>query len=73
MFSLGEDPKLECCANDMDQSKLLAALESGARLPCPPTCPQTIYVKLIAPCWKIESKDRPIFAKICDTIQKLKL
>lgn len=72
MFSLGEDPKLECCTNDMDQSKLLEALESGARLQCPPTCPQTIYVKLIVPCWKLDSKDRPIFAKIFDTIQKLR-
>ncbi|KAL0279111.1 UNVERIFIED_CONTAM: hypothetical protein PYX00_000731 [Menopon gallinae] len=73
MFSLGEDPKLQCCTNDMDQSQLLSALESGSHLPCPATCPQPIYVKLILPCWKLESSERPTFSKICETIQKIRL
>lgn len=73
MFSLGEDPKLPCCTEDVNQSQLLAALEGGARLPCPPTCPQSVYVKVIVPCWKLDSKERPTFSMIYETIQKIRL
>ena len=73
MFSLGEDPTLPCCSDDVNQSQLLTALEGGARLPCPPTCPQLVYVKVISPCWKLDSKERPTFTMIFDKIQKIRL
>ena len=50
---------------------LLKALESGARLPCPPTCPQEVYVKVIYPCWHLHSHQRPDFSKLCKDIRDL--
>lgn len=80
-FSLGEDPKLigettNVTNNTTDieeegSAQLLAALERGARLPCPPTCPQVIYVKLIYPCWHLHSHQRPDFSTICSEIRDL--
>lgn len=52
-------------------AELLAALERGSRLPCPPTCPQQIYVKLMYPCWHLHSHKRPDFASLCRDIREL--
>lgn len=52
-------------------ANLLKALERGARLPCPPSCPQEFYVKIMYPCWNLESHLRPDFAKLCKDIQAL--
>jgi len=71
MFSRGEDPRLPDCINDQDQQQLLAALESGTRLPCPPQCSQTIYVKLMCPCWQANAHARPTFTQLCKEIQDL--
>ncbi|XP_069675687.1 tyrosine-protein kinase hopscotch [Periplaneta americana] len=71
MFSLGEDPRLPDCLNDQDQQQLLAALESGTRLPCPPQCSQTIYVRLMSPCWQADTHARPTFTQLCQEIQEL--
>lgn len=78
-FSLGEDPKLPDIVTyrnlhyieEKGSAELLSALESGARLPCPPTCPQEIYTKLMYPCWNIQSHERPDFATLCRQIQNL--
>ena len=78
-FSFGEDPKLPEFLNNQDNSKqneegsadLLKALERGARLPCPATCPQEVYVKIMYPCWNLESHNRPHFAKLCNDIRDL--
>ncbi|XP_020283323.1 tyrosine-protein kinase JAK2 [Pseudomyrmex gracilis] len=78
-FSLGEDPKLPDIVTyrnlhyieEKGSVELLSALESGARLPCPPTCPQEIYTKLMYPCWNIQSHERPDFATLCRQIQNL--
>jgi Janus kinase 2 len=50
---------------------LLKALERGARLPCPFTCSQEVYVKVMYPCWHIDSHQRPDFAKLCKDIKDL--
>ncbi|XP_015172173.1 PREDICTED: tyrosine-protein kinase hopscotch isoform X1 [Polistes dominula] len=84
IFGLGEDPKLpaiglDTSANEINGIKtvledgaaeLLAALERGSRLPCPPNCPQHIYVKLIYPCWNLQSHKRPNFASLCKNIRE---
>ncbi|XP_075216229.1 tyrosine-protein kinase hopscotch [Lycorma delicatula] len=71
MFSYGEDPCLSVLKDDseLDQAKLLMALKSGARLPCPPTCPQNIYVDIISPCWKYDSHMRISFAELSEQIK----
>lgn len=71
MFSLGEEPRLASCTNDQDHTELLRVLDQGERLPCPPQCPQGVYVELMTPCWRSESKDRPSFTEICDIIKKM--
>ncbi|XP_014296943.1 tyrosine-protein kinase hopscotch [Microplitis demolitor] len=76
-FGLGEDPKLPGIGSQRNDSKeeggaeLLAALERGIRLPCPPNCPQTVYVKLMYPCWHLQSHQRPDFAMLCSEIHDL--
>lgn len=82
IFSLGEDPKLQGfqqkrtddSRNDPEEgssAELLTALEQGARLPCPPKCPQAVYVKLMYPCWNLQSQLRPKFSMLCQDIQQL--
>ncbi|KAK0071720.1 hypothetical protein PV326_000934, partial [Microctonus aethiopoides] len=78
-FGLGEDPKLPGVGNDRDNGEneeesgieLLDALERGTRLPCPPSCPQIVYVKLMHPCWQLQSNQRPDFATLCCSIREL--
>lgn len=86
-FSFGDDPKLpefdsngeiiegiDKSANNLEGeggADLLKALERGARLPCPNSCPQEFYVKIMYPCWNLESHLRPDFAKLCQDIQAL--
>ncbi|XP_067002399.1 tyrosine-protein kinase hopscotch [Anabrus simplex] len=73
MFSFGEDPCLPAYNNDEhDQSKLLEAIERGARLPCPATCPQMIYVRLMCPCWQAKTHERPSFTELCREIEELR-
>ncbi|XP_052132951.1 tyrosine-protein kinase ZAP-70-like [Frankliniella occidentalis] len=71
MFSLGEEPRLAACTNEQDHHELLRVLERGDRLPCPPNCPQHVYVDLMSPCWSSESRDRPSFSDICDVIKSI--
>lgn len=76
-FGLGEDPKLPGVGKDDGESQegggsdLLGALERGMRLPCPPNCPQTVYVKLMYPCWHWHSHQRPDFSTLCNSIKDL--
>ena len=51
--------------------ELLELLQSGARLPCPPTCTVDIYANIMYPCWNIESHKRPEFSKLCKDIKDL--
>lgn len=71
MFSLGEEPRLSSCTNEQDHHELLRVLDKGDRLPCPQQCPQQVYVELMTPCWKSESRDRPSFSDICDVINTM--
>ncbi|CAL7948800.1 unnamed protein product [Xylocopa violacea] len=79
-FAFGEEPRLpgldtstERLQNEQEKgsTELLAALERGTRLPCPSTCPQAIYVKLMYPCWHLQSHQRPDFATLCKDIGNL--
>ncbi|XP_043290064.1 tyrosine-protein kinase JAK2 isoform X2 [Venturia canescens] len=79
-FGFGEDPKLPGLGGDgkangdneeEGSAELLEALERGLRLPCPPNCPQDIYVKLMYPCWHLHSHLRPDFATLCNDIRDL--
>ncbi|XP_046997738.1 tyrosine-protein kinase hopscotch [Schistocerca americana] len=71
MFSRGEDPILPACINHQDQQALLTALENGARLPCPCSCPQELYIKLMCPCWQAEPYHRPKFSELVKCIEDL--
>ncbi|EZA58280.1 hypothetical protein DMN91_006513 [Ooceraea biroi] len=75
-FSHGEDPKLPGLNGSEEEGsaevgQVLAVLEQGTRLPCPPTCPQEVYVKLMNPCWNLQSHERPDFVTLRSEIQKL--
>lgn len=77
-FGLGEDPMLPGVGGQQggDSAEeggaaLLAALERGTRLPCPQNCPQIVYVKLMYPCWHLQSHLRPDFAMLCNEIRDL--
>ncbi|XP_033312196.1 tyrosine-protein kinase hopscotch isoform X1 [Bombus bifarius] len=79
-FGFGEEPRLPGLDSSIDRlqneqekgsTELLAALERGTRLPCPSTCPQAIYVKLMYPCWHLQSHQRPDFATLCKDIKDL--
>ncbi|XP_029033401.1 tyrosine-protein kinase hopscotch isoform X4 [Osmia bicornis bicornis] len=79
-FGYGEEPRLpgldssiERLQNEQEKgsTELLAALERGTRLPCPSTCPQAIYIKLMYPCWHLQSHQRPDFAALCNDIRDL--
>ncbi|XP_034184944.2 tyrosine-protein kinase hopscotch isoform X1 [Osmia lignaria lignaria] len=79
-FGYGEEPRLpgldssiERLQNEQEKgsTELLAALERGTRLPCPSTCPQAIYIKLMYPCWHLQSHQRPDFATLCNDIRDL--
>ncbi|XP_033329190.1 tyrosine-protein kinase hopscotch isoform X1 [Megalopta genalis] len=79
-FGFGEEPRLpgvdsstERLQNEQEKgsTELLAALERGTRLPCPSTCPQAIYVKIMYPCWHLQSHQRPDFASLCKDIRDL--
>ncbi|OAD58872.1 Tyrosine-protein kinase hopscotch [Eufriesea mexicana] len=79
-FGFGEEPRLpgldsssERLQNEQEKAstELLTALERGTRLPCPSTCPQTIYVKLMYPCWHLQSHQRPDFTTLCKDIKDL--
>ncbi|XP_072764255.1 tyrosine-protein kinase hopscotch [Anoplolepis gracilipes] len=84
IFSLGEDPNLPMTdlsyqtiteeKGDIEGNvgkRLLAAYESGIRLPCPDNCPQEVYRQLMYQCWNMNSHKRPSFATLCECIQEL--
>lgn len=75
MFSMGEEPMLTLIGPErtdgQEHQNLLDALESGARFPCPVTCPQAIYVRILYPCWDADPHKRPPFLQLCTEIQDL--
>ena len=44
----------------MTNGEVLAKLDQGYRMPCPPGCPEPLYT-LMLDCWKLEADDRPTF------------
>ncbi|CAB3370613.1 Hypothetical predicted protein [Cloeon dipterum] len=75
LFSYGEDPELKNDDNKPYENniKFHEALRAGQRLPCPDTCPQQVYCKLMVPCWEFEMKDRPSFFKLIEIITSISL
>ncbi|XP_014232207.1 tyrosine-protein kinase hopscotch [Trichogramma pretiosum] len=85
IFSFGEDPLLpefvsKDNKNSIDKSQcvfsthnmeLYKALQKGSRLPCPRTCPQEIYVKIMVPCWNFSSHERPCFKTLTKILKKI--
>jgi len=70
MFTGGSEPHLSGC-EDRDQSGLVAALERGIRLHPPEGCPQSVYSRLMYPCWIVPSSGRPTFTELCHAIREL--
>ncbi|KAJ3649191.1 hypothetical protein Zmor_020946 [Zophobas morio] len=66
LFNWGEEPKLTNISSTdnegQEQQVFLEALERGTRFPCPPTCPQSVYIRIIYPCWHSDPHERPAFA-----------
>nr|XP_018902060.1 PREDICTED: tyrosine-protein kinase hopscotch [Bemisia tabaci] len=73
IFSFGDDPRIT--EAELPQEELLeqqqVLLKNGTRLPCPECCPQEVYVDIISPCWRYESKDRPTFSDLVCSIEKI--
>ena len=44
----------------MTNGEVLAKLDQGYRMPCPPGCPEPLYA-LMLDCWRAEPEDRPTF------------
>ena len=54
--------------NDLETPDLLAALERGYRMPCPPLCPESVYSIMLA-CWHHDPHHRTEFAQLFDALQ----
>lgn len=64
MYSYGDDPAYPVGESEAQLlGQLLALLEQGVRLPCPPDCPHTIY-QIMSNCWKNSAADRPTFSTL---------
>ena len=46
---------------------MIAFLESGGRLPRPPTCPEALH-NVMLECWRERPEDRPSFEALLDTV-----
>ncbi|KAG5896414.1 hypothetical protein JTB14_022497 [Gonioctena quinquepunctata] len=74
MFDYGEEPNLTNVDGKMEgqqQQILLMALEGGARFPCPPNCPKSVYIRIIYPCWNADPHERPLFSQLTLEIEDL--
>ena len=49
--------------NDMSNEETLKAVQSGYRIPQPPTCPRGLY-EMMLKCWRQEPSDRLRFEAI---------
>lgn len=65
MFSRGEEPTFV----SGDHNVLLASLQQGRRLPCPPLCKRIIYRELMQPCWATEASQRPSFTTLLSKLR----
>nr|ACJ63722.1 Janus kinase [Artemia franciscana] len=65
MFSRGDEPQLA------ENDQLLKVLESGRRLPCPPSCPQVVYREIMWPCWNFDPIQRPTFTNILERVYQV--
>ncbi|KAF5274388.1 hypothetical protein FQA39_LY07268 [Lamprigera yunnana] len=75
MFAYGEEPNLAITLAGetvgQEQQILLNAIESGTRFPCPPMCPQSVYVRIIYPCWQANPHERSTFQQLQEEIVDL--
>ncbi|KAF5275199.1 hypothetical protein FQR65_LT04231 [Abscondita terminalis] len=76
IFVYGDEPKLQIETTEapsigQEQQNLLKAIESGARLPCPRLCPQSVYARIIYPCWQGNPHERPTFQQLLVEIEDL--
>ena len=54
----------------MTNGEVLAKLDQGYRMPCPPGCPEPLYA-LMLDCWKLEADDRPTFETLKHMLEDL--
>ena len=47
----------------MTNGEVLAKVDQGYRMPCPPGCPDQLY-QIMLTCWKAEADDRPTFESL---------
>jgi serine/threonine protein kinase len=79
IFSYGLDPILPGLAtneNDADTDniktkEMMELLNKGVRLPCPESCPQSVYTQLMLPCWELNPQKRPSFRSLLGDIMKV--
>jgi len=79
IFSYGADPILPgLTATDLggetdnvSLEETLHTLKTGIRLPCPESCPQSVYTELMLPCWNINPLNRPTFRSLLGLIQRV--
>ena len=64
IWSMGAEPYA-----GMTTFQAWAKIVGGYRLPCPPDCPESVFI-IMRDCW-IESGTRPVFAAIADRLSKI--
>jgi len=79
IFSYGLEPILPGLSNNeaeadpdnMRMKEMLDLLNNGVRLPCPESCPQSVYTQLMLPCWDLQPQNRPSFRSLLGDIIKV--
>lgn len=66
-FSYGSRPY-----KGMKGYEILQMLDSGERLPCPPTCPKEYYDVMLR-CWTYDMDDRPSFSQLAGIVDNVKI
>ncbi len=67
IYSLGQIPFGEFISND----SVAQLIQSGRMLNKPPLANQLIYRQSILPCWTYKPNDRPSFASLKETLDKI--
>ncbi|RZC37632.1 Pkinase Tyr domain containing protein, partial [Asbolus verrucosus] len=52
-------------------SQELLNCEDSYSFPCPPLCPQAVYIRIIIPCWHADPHGRLRFAELVSETQDL--
>ena len=81
IFSYGQEPTLpgvkvneegEEQSETAELDEIFKLLTNGVRLPCPETCPKSVYTQLMLPCWQLNPHERPTFSKLLTLLFNIK-